>query len=81
MIEADLLKTGFLGEEEELTYKGRKTGETIKRKNPLIKMFVAKKFDPAYRDNSSVIGINAAGDVAVSFSEPERESSRLLQDS
>ena len=72
-IEAELLKRGFVGDEEELVYKGQKTGETIKRKSDIIAMFTAKKLMPEYRDNATQIGIAAHGDIEISFSEPNKQ--------
>ena len=72
-MEAELLKRGFVGDDEELVYKGQKTGETIRRKSDIIAMFTAKKFMPEYRDNANNINIGAHGDIEISFSEPNKQ--------
>lgn len=81
-IEAGLIEAATIGDVRELTFKGMRTGDTIREIDRLGRLAVVKKFVPEYRESSgNLIGISSGGDVTVTFREPERQQrSRLTQD-
>ena len=75
-VEFDVRRRAVEGVEEPLVFRGRKTGETVRRRSDLLSMFFLKRHRPEFRDNVK-IETNATVTVRVE-SAREKLAERLV---
>lgn len=77
VIEAEIIRRGVKGYKEPIVYQGKITGH-VRRYSDNLLMFLAKRRDPAYRDNYN-LGVMASGDVTVQLQIPRPPSSPVAR--